>query len=491
MRREITIRLTMPVRIFLSCLAVLLMATAATELASENVTLTTYYPSPSGVYAKMITTSDTYLSTTASGKVGIGTTAPTNKLSLVGGNADVIGGRIGIGTTAPTQALDVAGTVRMQSFNLYTSPGDKKVLTSDANGNGTWQDGCANPVSVVTDVTPVKNAQGYVVDLSKTWSSVCAASSNCTCPSANTVACGSPLVDNCGHPCGTGTVCSGGHQCHGGGCCVPDGGGCNSEADTCCNSASICVTPACFAAGTKVLTPMGEISIEKLSVGDDIFSIDTVQKRLIPKKVTAVHQHIVDSTLQLRFANGQSLQVTAEHPFFDPRSNGYRPIGEFAVGAQVALVRANGGLQAKTDELEIAAKDVSARKGTSVYNVTVGQPFENYLAEGIIVHNKPASYCGSCAGEGQDCSTRSCCGGQGVSLICDGNHTCQTAAHTCVGENTSCMGRTCCNGLSCNGNGQTCVGSCSTNFCYACNENGCNGPPCCPGRHCQGLYCVP
>lgn len=46
---------------------------------------------------------------------------------------------VGIGTIAPGQALDVQGTVRTKAFNLSSSPTTGYVLTSDANGNGTWQ----------------------------------------------------------------------------------------------------------------------------------------------------------------------------------------------------------------------------------------------------------------------------------------------------------------------------------------------------------------
>lgn len=43
---------------------------AAPELASESVTLTTYYPAPSGVYTQMITTGNTYLARDASSSAG-------------------------------------------------------------------------------------------------------------------------------------------------------------------------------------------------------------------------------------------------------------------------------------------------------------------------------------------------------------------------------------------------------------------------------------
>ncbi len=56
---------------------------------------------------------------------------------------------VGIGTTAPTERLHVAGnikadTLKPSAFKLIPGAGDGKVLTSDASGNASWQ---ANSVS--------------------------------------------------------------------------------------------------------------------------------------------------------------------------------------------------------------------------------------------------------------------------------------------------------------------------------------------------------
>jgi len=92
------------------------LAMTAGELGSETLTLSTFYPAPSGVYTKMITTSDTFLATT-SGHVGIGTTLPIGVLD-VKGTGDVLfntSGNVGIGTTSPVATLDVAGSVKIGS----------------------------------------------------------------------------------------------------------------------------------------------------------------------------------------------------------------------------------------------------------------------------------------------------------------------------------------------------------------------------------------
>jgi hypothetical protein len=77
MRQDIRIHLdlSVPARTLVFLLAAVLLVTVTPELGSENVTLSTYYPAPSGVYNQMITTNNTYLATSG-GSVGIGTTSP-------------------------------------------------------------------------------------------------------------------------------------------------------------------------------------------------------------------------------------------------------------------------------------------------------------------------------------------------------------------------------------------------------------------------------
>ncbi len=102
-------------------------------LGSETLTLTTYYPAPYGGYASLLTTGKTLLARNG-GNVGIGIASPTGKLH-VEGTGDVIfrtsgrldvgspaqlrgapggtglyvdsSGRVGINTLAPTQRLEI------------------------------------------------------------------------------------------------------------------------------------------------------------------------------------------------------------------------------------------------------------------------------------------------------------------------------------------------------------------------------------------------
>ncbi len=75
MAADLTLRLEiyLPRRMVLTALTAGLFLGLANELASENVSLTTYYPAPSGVYSQMVTTGNTFLARDG-GYVDVGNT---------------------------------------------------------------------------------------------------------------------------------------------------------------------------------------------------------------------------------------------------------------------------------------------------------------------------------------------------------------------------------------------------------------------------------
>lgn len=120
MERSIHVRLTLAYepRFLRPWLTAGMLLLAVGELNSESVTLTTYYPAPSGVYTRMITTGDTYLARNSgavvvnsagvvpvpngprlgvNGAVGIGTYWNT----VPPANGLLVSGSVGIGTTSP------------------------------------------------------------------------------------------------------------------------------------------------------------------------------------------------------------------------------------------------------------------------------------------------------------------------------------------------------------------------------------------------------
>ena len=144
-----------------AAMAAVMLVLSVSEVAPESVTMTTYYPAPSGVYTQMITTQNTYLARDG-GNVGVGTASPKSWTELdvntshgkplraadatyggleLGSNGPNIqardpwgnnmhlslnpfGANVGVGTMSPASALSVMGGVQ---------PGDDTSACSSAN----------------------------------------------------------------------------------------------------------------------------------------------------------------------------------------------------------------------------------------------------------------------------------------------------------------------------------------------------------------------
>ena len=74
---------------------------------------------------------------------GGGGVAEAGSFNFLGDSGSIMfinsGGDVGIGTTSPGEKLDVGGIVKMTGFEMSTGASSGYVLTSDAQGTGTWQ----------------------------------------------------------------------------------------------------------------------------------------------------------------------------------------------------------------------------------------------------------------------------------------------------------------------------------------------------------------
>ncbi|MCB0647132.1 MAG: hypothetical protein KDC49_10740 [Saprospiraceae bacterium] len=86
-----------------------------------------------------------FMSTAIAQNVGIGTTTPANKLSVVG-KMD-ISDSLGIGITYPSERLEVSGTTKTTNLQITGAPSNGFILVSDATGFARW----ANSATIESD----------------------------------------------------------------------------------------------------------------------------------------------------------------------------------------------------------------------------------------------------------------------------------------------------------------------------------------------------
>ncbi|MDC0740574.1 Hint domain-containing protein [Polyangium mundeleinium] len=133
---------------------------------------------------------------------------------------------------------------------------------------------------------------------------------------------------------------------------------------------------SCFAAGTPVMTPRGEVAIERLRPGEAVIGYDVESSARRVLQVRRLAERKERPVATFRLSNGEELRVTAEHPIFVV-GRGYvharaLEIGDVFLGADGAPVT----LDARTE----------FDHRTTVYDLSV-DGLHNYFAGGVLVHN--------------------------------------------------------------------------------------------------------
>lgn len=138
----------------------------------------------------------------------------------------------------------------------------------------------------------------------------------------------------------------------------------------------------CIARGSRILTPVGLRTIESLAVGDTVYCIDPRTHELVWSRVV-VHRSGVRECMALH-AGGHCLVLTSTHPVYDAASGEFRQAGALALDphARVLVVDDDG---VRSLHLERVEPYVGLLE---VHDLSVEHPLHDFVAEGIVVHNK-------------------------------------------------------------------------------------------------------
>lgn len=131
---------------------------------------------------------------------------------------------------------------------------------------------------------------------------------------------------------------------------------------------------SCVLAGTMVETPAGPRPIEDLRVGDPVLSLRD-DGAVAVSTVAATRTAFADAWLEIEVLGGRTLRVTGSHPL----ARG----GRWVEASFVAR-----GDRLRTPDGEVAVTRVTRRFGRAIVCDLTVVPHANFLASGVLVHNK-------------------------------------------------------------------------------------------------------
>lgn len=144
----------------------------------------------------------------------------------------------------------------------------------------------------------------------------------------------------------------------------------------------------CVARDTRVRTATGDRPAGALAVGDQILSVDVETGRFVEGTIVQVRR-AVRECLALRWRDG-ALVCTPDHPLYAPDDRVYRPASDWVTGGARRLLVHVGETAAP---LEVEA--VEAFAGVhEVVDLTLAAEPHNFVADGVVVHNKTPPYSG-------------------------------------------------------------------------------------------------
>lgn len=129
----------------------------------------------------------------------------------------------------------------------------------------------------------------------------------------------------------------------------------------------------CVARGSRVRVPRGEQLIEDLAVGDEIICVDPDTGEEATGRLAAVR------SLHRECVRLNDLTLTSDHPVYCPVTREWAPAGDWALGKRTVL----HGVELSRVEVYAGVHEV--------FDLTVDHPLHNFVANGVLVHNKSQS----------------------------------------------------------------------------------------------------
>jgi hypothetical protein len=160
----------------------------------------------------------------------------------------------------------------------------------------------------------------------------------------------------------------------------------------------------CISGRAWIATPAGRRRLADLEVGDEVFSVDPETGQRVAGPITAI-QTAERECVELEAGTDATLVCTSDHPVWDPETGVYVDAGDWVTGSRDSLLIVEGaGVEAR--RLTGSEEYVGVHR---VYDITVNTDHHNFVANGVVVHNKtpPPPECqvdGELKYQGQECT---------------------------------------------------------------------------------------
>jgi hypothetical protein len=146
----------------------------------------------------------------------------------------------------------------------------------------------------------------------------------------------------------------------------------------------------CVARGSRIRVRRGTKPVESLKLGDEVLCVNPETGERVVARLSGIR---VSRRECFEFGIGDAtLRCTADHPLYDPDAKVWADAGDWVLGRRSSLLRVPDDDEAPVEHVQPITSAVAGLD--EVFDLTVDHPLHNFVADGVLVHNKrPPSPC--------------------------------------------------------------------------------------------------
>jgi hypothetical protein len=150
-----------------------------------------------------------------------------------------------------------------------------------------------------------------------------------------------------------------------------------------------CGPSRCVARATLVSTPRGPRRIEELHAQESVWCVDPLSGERVASAIVAIER--AKREVMRLDGDGFSLRCTTDHPIYDPVAQRWAPAGDWALGHRSEILF----IQDEDAPRVVQVSSCVVSDGLDeVIDLTVEHALHNFIAAGVLVHNKSIrSFC--------------------------------------------------------------------------------------------------